>query len=296
MLRLRRRVLCSLTIRDAARSSAFGWSRLASFSAAGRVVGPVDPFGFSCSLAVWLRNAREMAVGFPWILSSESRLINELYGSVVGKFSSLFLSGGANHRSQKANAQVSPSGKLSSISDFSEEIVVRALQNERFCCEVDGLAQAGRGGGDFCGLLRWLSRPPWTGGRGLEPLAPRSRASSRAPVSCSSPSPRTADGRRCAQARGSGRGSFRTSASPAMMVASTSVPRLTTKPRASSCRLTSAKSFVARPSLSIVWRNRQIEAWSGVSMSSGRPQKRRNDSRSLHRDRRACAIAAEERF
>jgi hypothetical protein len=32
--------------------------------------------------------------------------------------------------------------------------------------------------------------------------------------------------------------------------------------------------------LSIVWRNRQIEAWSGVSASSGRPQKRRNDNRS----------------
>src|SRR6202034_1789825 len=64
-----------------------------------------------------------------------------------------------------------------------------------------------------------------------------------------------------------------------MMVASTSVPRLMTKPRASSCRLTSAKSFVDRPSLSIVWRNRQIEAWSGVAMSSGRPQKRRNGGR-----------------
>jgi hypothetical protein len=64
-----------------------------------------------------------------------------------------------------------------------------------------------------------------------------------------------------------------------MMVASTSVPRLMTKPRASSCRLTSAKSADERPSLSIVWRNRQIEAWSGVSTSNGRPQKRRNDNR-----------------
>ena len=43
------------------------------------------------------------------------------------------------------------------------------------------------------------------------------------------------------------------------------------EPRASSCRLTSAKSFVDRPSLSIIWRNRQIEAWSSVSMSNGRP-------------------------
>jgi hypothetical protein len=51
----------------------------------------------------------------------------------------------------------------------------------------------------------------------------------------------------------------------------TSVPRLMRKPRASSCRLTSAKSLDEGPSLSIVWRNRQIEAWSGVSMPSGRP-------------------------
>ena len=29
--------------------------------------GRVDPFGFSWSLAVWLRNPREMTVGFPWI-------------------------------------------------------------------------------------------------------------------------------------------------------------------------------------------------------------------------------------
>jgi hypothetical protein len=44
--------------------------------------------------------------------------------------------------------------------------------------------------------------------------------------------------------------------------------------------LTSANVWPARPSLSIVWRKRQIEARSGVSASSGRPQKRRKDSRS----------------
>ena len=47
--------------------------------------GRVDPFGFSWSLAVWLRNPREMTVGFPWIsfdFSSEFRLINGLHGGL----------------------------------------------------------------------------------------------------------------------------------------------------------------------------------------------------------------------
>jgi hypothetical protein len=57
-------VLCSLTIRYAARSFAFGWSRLASFSAAGRDVGRVDPFGFSLPLAVSLRRPPVVSVGF----------------------------------------------------------------------------------------------------------------------------------------------------------------------------------------------------------------------------------------
>ena len=44
-----------------------GWSRFGSFSAAGRGVRPVDPFGFSWLLAVLLRRPPLMSVGFPWI-------------------------------------------------------------------------------------------------------------------------------------------------------------------------------------------------------------------------------------
>jgi hypothetical protein len=37
---------------------AFGWSRFGSVSAAGRHIGPVDPFGFSWPLVVSLRDPR----------------------------------------------------------------------------------------------------------------------------------------------------------------------------------------------------------------------------------------------
>jgi hypothetical protein len=65
-------------------------------------------------------------------------------------------------------------------------------------------------------------------------------------------------------------------------VASTSVPRFTISPSASSCRFVSESSAAERPSFSfsIVWRKRQIEAWSGACASKDKPQKRRNDSRS----------------
>jgi hypothetical protein len=46
---------------------ACGWTRFGSFSAAGRDIGPVDPFGFSWPLAVSLRKPPLMAVGFSWI-------------------------------------------------------------------------------------------------------------------------------------------------------------------------------------------------------------------------------------
>jgi hypothetical protein len=66
-----------LPIRTLARF-AFGWSRFGSLSVVGRDVGPVDPFGFSWPLAVSLRKPPLMTVGFPWILSSGSRLFNGL--------------------------------------------------------------------------------------------------------------------------------------------------------------------------------------------------------------------------
>jgi hypothetical protein len=45
---------------------AFGWSRFGSVSAAGRHIGPVDPFGFSWPLVVSLRDPRH-DFGFSWI-------------------------------------------------------------------------------------------------------------------------------------------------------------------------------------------------------------------------------------
>jgi hypothetical protein len=51
----------------------------------------------------------------------------------------------------------------------------------------------------------------------------------------------------------------------------TIAPRLTMTPSASSCRFVSESRAAEKPSLPIVWRKRQIEAWSGVSASSGNP-------------------------
>ena len=48
----------------------------------------------------------------------------------------------------------------------------------------------------------------------------------------------------------------------------------TKRPSASSCRFVSISSAAERPSLAIVWRKRQIEAWSDVSTSNGKPAKR----------------------
>jgi hypothetical protein len=67
--------------------------------------------------------------GFPWILSSESRLINGLRGIFAEKF---FLAlyprrsrrGCANHRSWKPKAQDCSSGKLSLVSDYLQHIAV----------------------------------------------------------------------------------------------------------------------------------------------------------------------------
>jgi hypothetical protein len=48
---------------------------------------PVGPFGFSWRVAVWPQESRFGALdflGFPWILSSESRLFNGLRGIFAG--------------------------------------------------------------------------------------------------------------------------------------------------------------------------------------------------------------------
>ena len=49
------------------RRFAFGWSRFGSFSAAGRDVGPVDPFWVFLALAISLRRPLLMSVGLSWI-------------------------------------------------------------------------------------------------------------------------------------------------------------------------------------------------------------------------------------
>jgi hypothetical protein len=62
-------------------SAQFACIGVTRFSAAGR--DPVDPFGFSWLVAVLLRAFRFCGLdflGFPWILSSESRLFNGLRG------------------------------------------------------------------------------------------------------------------------------------------------------------------------------------------------------------------------
>jgi hypothetical protein len=55
----------------------------------GLPLGPVVTFGFSWLVALWLRRARSQAVdrlGFPWILSSESRLFNGLRGTEPSEY------------------------------------------------------------------------------------------------------------------------------------------------------------------------------------------------------------------
>ena len=65
---------------DAFRALYLGWCRFGSFFAARSDVCQVDPFGFSWFVAVSLRLPPIMKVGFPWILSSVSSLINGLRG------------------------------------------------------------------------------------------------------------------------------------------------------------------------------------------------------------------------
>jgi hypothetical protein len=64
---------------------AFGCGRFGSFSAAGRDIGLVDPFGFSWRLAVWLRRRPLMSLGFSWI-SLDSLVRNETFQWVTPVF------------------------------------------------------------------------------------------------------------------------------------------------------------------------------------------------------------------
>src|SRR6476619_5097434 len=95
----------------------------------GRDVGPVDPFGFSWLVALSLRKPPLTSLGFPWILSSESRFINGLRGINRGKFFLALLSWreaperGRGH----AEAQDCSWASLNLVSEFLQEIVLQAV-------------------------------------------------------------------------------------------------------------------------------------------------------------------------
>jgi hypothetical protein len=107
-----------------------GWSRFGSFSTAVRT-----PFGFSWPRAGSPRKPHLSLLdylGFPWILSSESRFINGLCGINAQKFflgaSSMARVAGTGADGQgRAEGQDCSSGKLTSVSDFPQIIVVRRL-------------------------------------------------------------------------------------------------------------------------------------------------------------------------
>jgi hypothetical protein len=109
---------------------AFGWSRLAGLPGSGSDPHP-GRFGFSWIVIVSLRKPPKR-VGFPWILSSESRLFNGLRGIFLEKFFLLLLSvawaisvGGI--RFWHAEGRDCSWAKLNLISDFLQAIMVRAV-------------------------------------------------------------------------------------------------------------------------------------------------------------------------
>jgi hypothetical protein len=100
-----------------------------------RAIDLIDPFGFSGNGAFPLRKPRFGlldSLGFPWILSSESRLFNGLRVIfAVRVFSALF--GGVKRRGDRSlrslhtEAQNYSWDKRNLISDFLQDIVVRAV-------------------------------------------------------------------------------------------------------------------------------------------------------------------------
>ena len=106
--------------------------RLPSAALTGRSSGR---FGFSWPVAASLRNRRLSGLdflGFPWILSSESRLINGLRGFYPEEYLSRpFLALRAPERAPVVEAmgkrKIVHGGELNPASDFLQEIVVRAV-------------------------------------------------------------------------------------------------------------------------------------------------------------------------
>src|ERR1700722_3986601 len=93
-----------------------------------RDIGPDDPFGFSWPLAVSRPTAPILGVGFPWILSCETILINGLRGKSEQKFFLALLPWRSRRPtgipwSWHAEAQNYSWGNLTSVSDFMQSII-----------------------------------------------------------------------------------------------------------------------------------------------------------------------------
>jgi hypothetical protein len=95
---------------------------------AARAARLLDRFGFSWTIAVVPRTARKQGLdflGFPWILSFESRLFNGLRGIKRGKYFHALLEafkavGDADLQCWHADGQGLTWGKLSLDSDFQQ--------------------------------------------------------------------------------------------------------------------------------------------------------------------------------
>ena len=93
---------------------------------------PVDPFGFSRLVAFRCENPCSDVLdflGFPWILSSESRLFNGLRGLKWGSFFLALLPSAFKRELAflacgRAGLFI---GKLNLVSDFLQAVVVRAI-------------------------------------------------------------------------------------------------------------------------------------------------------------------------
>src|ERR1700722_3702425 len=108
------------------------WTKMATAAAAD--IGPVDLFGFSWRRALSLRKPPIMGLdflGFPWILSSESRLINWLRGINRHEFFSRSIGLGqrraAAHNLPRCEGWTVPGGEFNRRSDFLHSSVVRAI-------------------------------------------------------------------------------------------------------------------------------------------------------------------------
>jgi hypothetical protein len=139
---------------------ALAWRRFGSFSAAGRALGLVAPFGFSWLAALSLRRPPLMSLGFSWI-SLDSLVRIETYQWVTRhKAEKLFSRASClaferrwdgSPRSWHVEGQDCAWGELNRGSDFQQEIVVRVgrfgpsqSKSRLVLCKTEVLLAAGR--------------------------------------------------------------------------------------------------------------------------------------------------------